>query len=182
MVGGFAYLYLTNNSILRDYLIPPAPAPLPELTPEQKVSSLLKDSTIDAQKLVNICQSYPDIAQNTYRNRLLTISGNICGFYVHGLNSDKAQVTIDDTTNRKLILNFDLNKFASPALHPSHKNKGKYIIIGKELHYVSLDGKVRLRLFTEGQLVTQKARFSGIHPTAIILTAEGDEHNHLGRH
>ncbi len=170
LVAASVYFYFVDDAAVQNTQAQ-SPTPTPP-TPAEQIAGLLEQRAVDATRLAKLCEAYPDLAQRILANRLITISGIIRDFHVLGLDGSKAHVILDDSTRRKLVLLFDLNKHAVLGISPSERSRSKFIIIGKELYLVSLDGRNRQLLHTEGDKLTKKARYDRIGIATITLTAE----------
>jgi hypothetical protein len=175
IVAASVYFYFADNTDLAKSLGPqpsPTPATPPPPTPEEQISALIEQRAVDATRLAKLCEAYPDLAQRILANRLVNVTGIIRGFQTLGLDANKAHVVLDNSTRRKLVLLFDLNKHAVLGISPDERSRSKFIIIGKELYLVSLDGRNRQLLYAEGDKLTKKARYDRIGIATITLTAE----------
>ncbi len=171
LIAGFAYFYFTGDPGFTS-TANPTPTPPPPPTPAEQISAFLGKKPVAAVNLARLTDTYPQIAQSILTNQLMTVNGKIGGFLVSGIDNNKLDVLLITGSQRTITIRFDLNKYAVASLATNQRDTGRYVKIGRELHYVSRDGKDRQLLYAEGETLQQKARFERILPPTILLNAE----------
>jgi len=170
--GGLGYLYMTDNPIVRHAIFPPPP-PTPEpISPEVQIRGLISQSPIPASALAQLCSAHPDVAQRLLSNRLLSVQGAAREFHIFGVDSDRLNISLDDSTDRQIIVSYDLSKYEKSGVQAKPRRRGKFVKGGPEVHFVSMDGKARVLLYKEGQDLTKQVRFDSINSRTVMLIAQ----------
>jgi len=113
---------------------PASPSPTPPPTPEQIVQAVLNKPVIQAEELGMICTQFPSICNNLMNGRILKINGDVRSISISGIDHEKAEVTLSQTNQRRVIIIFDLNRY-DPLLQGRKDYQESWMLIGPELFY-----------------------------------------------
>jgi hypothetical protein len=133
----------------------PAPVVAKDRPPAEQFEALLRSGSVDAAQLAAFCTANPQLANKLLRGKQISIRGTVSSIMISGMQGRRADVTLNGSSQRKIVLICDLDQYSGPGVN--FRYLGNFQVVGTELLYlVERRGRLTKKVVTtHGATVSQ---------------------------